>query len=364
MTTKECIRKRLLLMILMTAAAFVFLPFSAFADSAAFISTPESDVPLGTDFNVTVTFNADSRIGTVQAALSYSEQDISFVSSDYAYGSGGIVNINAFPPRASSNMIVTLTFHALRQGSSAITLTNGSIMSPDGTMLAGTLSDSAMITIGEPRDISQTDDSGDSLPEQPAGELQASLRSLRVSAGELKPAFSPGIYDYTVTVPHDVDYFGIDAEPAGPYDTIWFEGSEYLADGITIRTITVTSGDGTVSNVYTVTVTRLPEEESETDSEETVSSDESSDSTESTAVTTAAADSSSNKNQVSPRDPDSRRTVSEEEPETMHDKLAPAMIAAIVVILILIGLLVVHINKRSRNRPGSGTKRRNTKRKR
>lgn len=333
-------------------------PITAFADNSVLISAPTSDVDRGSEFNVSVAFTADSRIGTVQAALSYSEQDIEFVSSDFAYGGGGIVNLAAFPQRSTTTMTVTLTFRALRQGSSSIHLTNGSIMSPDGAMLAGSLSASAEVTVGAAlAGTDSDDDNTGSYTESLPDELKATLATLTVSAGELKPAFSPGIYDYTVTVPNEVEYFGIDAEPAGLYDTIWFEGSEYLGVGQTLRTITVTSGDSTVSNVYTVTITRLPADDdseddsdadSDTDTDEIFSDGEelSEDTSASNGDPEAAISSS---NTMSPRTRDSSSGEEKTGMQELRDKLMPAMIVAMAAIVLGVAILVVYIRKKSHN---------------
>lgn len=352
--------KRIAAMILVIVTVLAFMPLGAAADPYITIASPDSNITRGNEFTVSVTFTADSEIGTVQAAISYSEQDMEFISSDFAFGGGGIVNIAAFPQRAASSMTVTLRFRALRQGTSMLTLSNGSVMSPDGTMLAGSLSASAEFSIGAA--AADQDSSGDSdqsyyyedsLPD----ELKATLKTLTVSTGELKPAFSPGIYDYTVTVPHEVEYFGIDAEPAGLYDTIWFEGSEYLADGKTLRTITVTSGDGTVSNVYTVTVIRLGEDENGEPQDPSDDTDTDGDSitdedTEDLSSETTDPDivQPLTSNSAAPRDRDSSIGDGKTGMQDLRDKLMPAMIVAMAAIILAVVILIVFIKKKSKNK--------------
>ncbi|SDA22659.1 Cadherin-like beta sandwich domain-containing protein [Ruminococcus sp. YE71] len=342
--------KRGIAFFVMAAALIIFgLPLCAHADAYALLSVPDS-IGRGGEFTVEVTFSADGNIGTIHGTLGYSEQDIEFVRSQYASGGGGIVTLTAFPQSPSSELTVTLTFRALRPGSSQITLTNGSVMSPDGIMLGGGISASAAAEVSgvaDDSDVSQVADDS-SLPDA----LKATLATLTVSEGQLVPAFSPGIYDYTVTLPHEVDYVGIDAEPLGKYDTIWFEGSEYLADGSTLRTITVTTPDGAVSNVYTVNIIRLSENGSVESETEALT-----DSTDGSEAETVSLTGSGNEaaiqsaaNSVSPR-PKGRNTSSEaQEPETMHDKLMPILIAAMAVIVLLAALLAVRIRTRSKNK--------------
>ncbi len=259
-----------LLLVVLTALCF---PLTASAVGSGSITLPSADVSVGDEFTVNIDFTADSAIGTVQAQLSYSEEDMEFVGSDFAFGGGGLLNIQGFPGTDTDEFSVELKFKALRGGSSTLSLSNGSIMSMDGISLGSSLSDSAEITLGVSDSTASADDS--SMPDtpQPSG---AQLSSLTVTAGELRPAFSPGIYNYTVTVSEDTEYIETEGVLENPLDGIWYEGSNYLGYGHTPLTITVTSADGSVENVYSIDVYRpMPEqsgdEQSVPDAEQTFS---------------------------------------------------------------------------------------------
>ena len=332
----------------------LIFPLTAFADAQAQFYIPDSAVPQGSQFTVSVEFTADQNIGTVQAQISYDESAIEFISSDFGNGGGGIVNLMGFPDSASGTMMVSMTFRALAPGSSQIDLISGSIMSPDGVMLANSLSAYANVEISGPdtvedstadADNSEEDERTPSLPDRDTSSAQ--LKSLTVSAGQLVPAFSPDVYDYSLTLPHEIEYLSIDAETADPNAGIWFEGSEYLADGIVPRTITVTSPDGSIVNVYTVSVLRLGDGESEApaDSDEdeyVIPGNE--------AYSDGASDNDAVYTTTGNKEkPDSSRSE-KSGVDDLRDKLMPMLIVSMAVIVLAIVILIFWIRSKSKNK--------------
>jgi hypothetical protein len=98
--------------------------------------------------------------------------------------------------------------------------------------------------------------------EQPAGvtlDSDAALKSLSLSAGNLKPAFNPGTTEYTATVNNAVGEITITAEPDSEKASLSFGGEmpRSLAGGENTIHITVTAEDGESKKTYTVTVRRL-----------------------------------------------------------------------------------------------------------
>ncbi|MCD7741844.1 MAG: cadherin-like beta sandwich domain-containing protein [Ruminococcus sp.] len=344
-------------------------PISASAEAHGSFSIPDGAVANGEYFTVSVEFTASEEIGTVSAAISYNEDYMEFESSDWASGGGGIININGFPTGSTDSMTVDIVFLAKKEGVSQINLTNGSVMTPDGLILNSYITAYANITIADQAysnstdsttsDSSLSDDSSyatsDSSEIDSSNEydgLTAVLKSLTVESGELKPEFSPGIYNYTVTVSSDVIVFEMEGETANENDTIWYEGAKYLVDGKNQRTITVTSADGLTSNVYTVTIYREPSEsdadeslgelESEQEQEAAVESveEQSQDSTEETS----SVESSSSKVESS----DSETTGVQD----LRDSLMPALYVAMAAIVVAVVILIVWIRTKSKNRMG------------
>lgn len=367
-------------------------PVAAAAEGGSVNIAVRDDVRTGNEFTVTVSFSADKEIGMVSGALAYSKSEMEFVSSDNAgTGGEGIVNISGSPPSGSESMDIMLHFRALSGGKSAITLTNGTILSPDGSVISGSLAAAADIaisgetrppepkesTVSEPDMSSSPADESSSLldesslpPESSSSEADSSsmipndggkarLASITVTADKLpgekpdehpevfklKPDFSPDIFDYEVTVHNDTEYISVDAVMKDKIDTIWFDGSVYLAVGMTPWTITVTTPDGTVSHAYNLRVIRHEEgyvEES--------SPDESS--SKAVVTTTTVAESGMAVNQAEPP-----KAPTESEPQThvvrpLRERLMPLLVIAVCVIIAAVLFIVIRIRMRSKNQFG------------
>lgn len=79
---------------------------------------------------------------------------------------------------------------------------------------------------------------------------KALLSSLKLSEGKID--FESNVFDYNVTVGYDVTNVVATVELENDTDTVNIKGGESLEVGANELTITVTSSDGSVSNVYTI----------------------------------------------------------------------------------------------------------------
>ncbi|MFB2586995.1 cell wall-binding repeat-containing protein [Herbiconiux liukaitaii] len=68
----------------------------------------------------------------------------------------------------------------------------------------------------------------------------ADLSALQVDGGSLAPALVDGVYDYTVTVPHDATSMALDADPAVESGLIYVDG--ILIDDTISRTVALAAG--------------------------------------------------------------------------------------------------------------------------
>jgi hypothetical protein len=84
----------------------------------------------------------------------------------------------------------------------------------------------------------------------------ATLSSLTVSAGELSPTFSSGIFEYAVSVGSTIDSIALTAAPADAKATLTGDGSHALQEGNNIFSIVVTAEDGVTTQTYTVRVVK------------------------------------------------------------------------------------------------------------
>ena len=103
-------------------------------------------------------------------------------------------------------------------------------------------------------------------PEASAPSTDCTLLVLTPPVGELKPAFDPNIYEYTLEVPFAYQSLEWDVIPADDA-TVRVNRKNLGAGGSTTDfKFTVTDADGKTKSIYTVHVTRLKKEES-TDTE-------------------------------------------------------------------------------------------------
>ena len=128
------------------ASALVITAHAETYDSISVSDTPSA----GDNFTVTVSISSDSDIGYLQSTLEYDESVIEFVSGD-AMGGGGIVNVKGFPTDDAKSVSCVLTFKALAEGDSTLTLSNGYVFSPDGVVLEET-SSAAFLHVDGPSD--------------------------------------------------------------------------------------------------------------------------------------------------------------------------------------------------------------------
>ena len=87
-------------------------------------------------------------------------------------------------------------------------------------------------------------------PEPTPEVSKALLSSLKLSEGKID--FESNVFDYNVTVGYDVTNVVATVELENDTDTVDIKGGESLEVGANELTITVTSSDGSVSNVYTI----------------------------------------------------------------------------------------------------------------
>ena len=90
----------------------------------------------------------------------------------------------------------------------------------------------------------------DPTPEPTPEVSKALLSSLKLSEGKID--FESNVFDYNVTVGYDVTNVVATVELENYTDTVDIKGGESLEVGANELTITVTSSDGSVSNVYTI----------------------------------------------------------------------------------------------------------------
>lgn len=253
-------------MLVCLALAAGFGAMNVFATGEAFFYLPKNAVMTGQEFQLSITFSADSDIGSVQANLAYDDSLVQFVSSDNASGGGGMLTINGFPDSTSQEVTFTFTFKGLSAGTANFNLQGCQIYSPD-SQLIGSPTAYGMVTVGgdvvseteTETETTTTTTTTEKATEPVTAEngvpTKGVLTALTVDHGELSPAFAYNVYNYTVNVDNSVDNVEIEGTTASPSDYIWYTGTSECQVGENVRTITVTDVDGN-KTTYTITIIR------------------------------------------------------------------------------------------------------------
>ena len=233
------------------------LNLSAFAASTI-VSFSKSQLNVGDTVNVTVKFSPGKTMYAVEGLVSYDSSVLKFVSGDGANGSGGSVKIVL--AASSSSASTTLSFKAIAAGKSSVSVSQCSYVNE---------SEQTVSIDGASGSLSVIDKSAQSA--------DAYLKSLEVSQGNLYPAFSKSVYNYSVTVENDVKSVSIGAQTSNQKARFTVSGSDSLSVGNNYRVITVTAENGGTKK-YTVVINRkakggTDETTSDAVSSETVNTD-------------------------------------------------------------------------------------------
>ncbi len=244
--------KRLLTgMMLMT----VLVLMASFPSLASRIAFSDPSATAGETFTVKmkITATENETIGKAVVMLSYDSSMLEFVSGDGVSGGAGSLRVEGSTDSATATELsFTMTFRALRAGSTSVTIASQEVYDADSQMLTVGQEGSSSITVAAA--------AGDSA--------NASLAGLQVSPGSLTPAFSPDVDTYTVSVGADVTSIIVDAPAVDAGASVSVSGNEDLQMGENQVVCTVTAQDGQTVKTYTITVIRS--DEAAADGEEAV----------------------------------------------------------------------------------------------
>ncbi len=182
-------------------------------------------------------------LSQVNMTLRYDETLLRYESAGGGMGTlrataeGGRIRIQDAPSSGSSVFLVELHFTALAAGEGSLTVEKCAALDGAGAEAACSLG-SAQVSIAEKL------------------EQDVSLYALMVNHGTLEPAFRPDCTSYRLTVPEGVASLAVTARPNNYWASAYVDGHAALQLGENTVTVTVTSGDGSAQQVYTIEVYR------------------------------------------------------------------------------------------------------------
>ena len=257
---KQCMKK-LAAGLLAFALMVMLLPAGSMVSFAASgkLSFSDPTASVGDQVSVTMKITSDGALGSSDVMLQYDADALEFVSGTNANGGAGSVRVTGSAEAADQKVFsFTLKFNALKAGTSSITVTSQEVYDADSKAVTLDHVGSASVKINAAASSSK----------------DASLSSLEISPGTLKPAFSADVTEYTAAVSSDVTSVTVSAPAKDGAAKVAISGNDDLQDGENTITCTVTAEDGETTKTYTIVVTKSDEaassdEETTADSTET-----------------------------------------------------------------------------------------------
>ena len=253
--------KKLAAGLLAFALMVMLLPAGSMVSFAASgkLSFSDPTASVGDQVSVTMKITSDGALGSSDVMLQYDADALEFVSGTNANGGAGSVRVTGSAEAADQKVFsFTLKFNALKAGTSSITVTSQEVYDADSKAVTLDHVGSASVKINAAASSSK----------------DASLSSLEISPGTLKPAFSADVTEYTAAVSSDVTSVTVSAPAKDGAAKVAISGNDDLQDGENTITCTVTAEDGETTKTYTIVVTKSDEaassdEETTADSTET-----------------------------------------------------------------------------------------------
>ncbi len=235
--------KKLAAGLLTFALMVMLLPAGVVVSFAASgkLSFSDPTVSVGDQISVTMKIVADAALGSSDVMLQYDADALEFVSGTNSNGGAGSVRVIGSAEAADQKTFsFTLKFNALKAGTSSITVKSQEVYDADSKAVTLNHIGSSSVKINA-ADTSSRD---------------ASLASLTISPGTLKPAFSADTTEYTAAVPSDVTSITVSAPAKDGGAKVTVSGNDDLQDGENTITCTVTAEDGETTKTYTIVVTK------------------------------------------------------------------------------------------------------------
>ncbi len=214
----------------------------AYAASAK-IAFSDPSATVGQEFQVNVKITStDGNLGASDLMLSYDPATIEFVGGNNASGGAGSVRlVGTMDSSTTKEFSYTLKFKAIQAGDTSISVGNYEIYDVDAQAVTVAKVGSSAVKVKAPATYSS----------------EAGLSSLKISPGQLSPAFSPDVTSYTVQVGADVDKLAVSATAKDGKAKVRVNGDSGLKTGSNSVTCKVTAEDGQTTKTYTITVNKL-----------------------------------------------------------------------------------------------------------
>lgn len=216
-----------------------FLNIPVFADSAR-IALSSANVTVGARVTVSVSYSAGFEMYGIDGTLTYNNAVLKYVSGGSS-NTGSAVKITEGLSGERSKTF-NIVFKAIAAGSGSLSFSGEAAADPRKNQY-GKASAGTAVNVTELKPSSNNN-----------------LGSLKLSDGELTPAFKAGTVNYTASVKYPIDKITISANAAAGDSKVAGVGTFDLKVGDNTRAITVTAASGD-KKTYTIKIKRMTEEE-------------------------------------------------------------------------------------------------------
>lgn len=206
------------------------------------ITTEESQVSLGEDFNVYINISSETMFRNFEAYLIYDEEKLEYKGgSSVISGGGGFLNISDINTSEEGySRKYALQFEAKNVGSSNISFQNRIMLYDfENDMEMAVSSNSLTIEV---------------KPAETASD-NTYLKSLKTNPGELQPEFDKETYSYETEVDYYVDMLIVEALAEDSQARVKISGNDSLEEGENEVIITVTAESGKTAE-YSINVNK------------------------------------------------------------------------------------------------------------
>ena len=186
----------------------------------------------------------NTALGASDVRLQYDSSALQFLSGTSANGGAGSIRvIGAMESENQTTFTFTLKFKALKAGTSNIKVTSQEVYDANSQVVTIDHVGSSAVKVTAPVTYSK----------------DATLSGLTISPGELTPAFSADVTEYTATVGADVEKLTVSAPATHDKASVSVSGNEGLQIGENTITCKVKAEDGETTKTYTILVTKTEE---------------------------------------------------------------------------------------------------------
>lgn len=239
--------KQIIFRVMIVCMITVVMPFDlmdAYAASAK-ISFSDPSVLVGNEVNVTMKISGtDAFLSGADVVLSYDPNALEFVSGTSANGGAGTVKIKNDVETADKQLFqYSLKFKTLKAGNTKITVRTQEVYDVDSQLVT----------------ISKTGESSVKITSPASFSNDASLTSLKISPGNMSPAFSSATTSYQAVVGGDVSKIIVSAGSSNANAKVVTTGTDNLKIGENKVVCKVTAEDGQTTSEYVILVTKTEE---------------------------------------------------------------------------------------------------------